>query len=122
MSEKTTAHPSAFGAAFSDIGDIIADIRAGKMVIMVDDENRENEGDLLMAASKVRAEDVNYMATHGRGLICLTLSRERCAQLRLPLSTSSSADTRIGRCSGLRRARDRSLRRARSSRAWSLPW
>lgn len=85
MSEKTTAHPSAFGAAFSDIGDIIADIRAGKMVIMVDDENRENEGDLLMAASKVRAEDVNYMATHGRGLICLTLSRERCAQLRLPL-------------------------------------
>ncbi|MFZ9053186.1 MAG: bifunctional 3,4-dihydroxy-2-butanone-4-phosphate synthase/GTP cyclohydrolase II [Woeseiaceae bacterium] len=85
MPEKTTAHPSAFGAAFSDIGDIIADIRAGKMVIMVDDENRENEGDLLMAASKVRAEDVNYMATHGRGLICLTLSRERCAQLRLPL-------------------------------------
>ena len=71
--------------AFSDIEDIIADIRAGKMVIMVDDENRENEGDLLMAAGKVRAEDINYMATHGRGLICLTLSRERCSQLRLPL-------------------------------------
>jgi 3,4-dihydroxy 2-butanone 4-phosphate synthase/GTP cyclohydrolase II len=52
---------------------------------MVDDENRENEGDLLMAASRVEAHHVNYMATHGRGLICLTLSRERCKQLRLPL-------------------------------------
>ncbi len=76
--------------AFSDIEDIIADIRAGKMVIMVDDENRENEGDLLMAAEKVRTEDVNYMATHGRGLICLTLSRERCAQLRLPLMVTET--------------------------------
>ena len=76
--------------AFSDIEDIIADIRAGKMVIMVDDENRENEGDLLMAAAKVQAEDINYMATHGRGLICLTLSRERCAQLRLPLMVNET--------------------------------
>lgn len=55
------------------------------MVIMVDDENRENEGDLIMAAEKVRPEDINYMARYGRGLICLTLTRERCAQLRLPL-------------------------------------
>ena len=75
---------------FSDIEDIIADIRAGKMVIMVDDENRENEGDLIMAAEKVRPEDINYMATHGRGLICLTLSRERCEQLRLPLMVSDT--------------------------------
>jgi 3,4-dihydroxy 2-butanone 4-phosphate synthase/GTP cyclohydrolase II len=60
------------------------------MVIMVDDENRENEGDLLMAAEKVRTEDINYMATHGRGLICLTLSRERCAQLRLPLMVTET--------------------------------
>jgi len=56
----------------------------------VDDENRENEGDLLMAAEKVRPEDINYMATHGRGLICLTLSRERCAQLRLPLMVTET--------------------------------
>ena len=77
-------------AAFSDIEDIIADIGAGKMVIMVDDENRENEGDLIMAAELVRPEDVNYMATHGRGLICLTLSRERCKQLRLPLMVSET--------------------------------
>lgn len=94
MSDNTTLHPSALrdasGNSFSDIEDIIADIRAGKMVIMVDDENRENEGDLLMAAEKVRPEDINYMATHGRGLICLTLSRERCAQLRLPLMVSET--------------------------------
>lgn len=71
--------------AFSSIEDVIADIRDGKMVIIVDDENRENEGDLIMAAEKVAPEDVNYMARFGRGLICLTLSRERCQQLRLPL-------------------------------------
>ncbi len=83
MHDNTTPHPSA--SAFSDIADIIADIRYGKMVIMVDDENRENEGDLIMAAGKIRPEDINYMARYGRGLICLTLSRERCSQLRLPL-------------------------------------
>lgn len=90
MSDNTTMHPSAIENAFSDIEDIIADIREGKMVIMVDDENRENEGDLLMAAEKVRPEDINYMATYGRGLICLTLSRERCAQLRLPLMVTET--------------------------------
>jgi len=90
MPDKPTIHPSAIDAPFSDIEDIIADVRAGKMVIMVDDEDRENEGDLLMAAGLVRPEDVNYMATHGRGLICLTLSRERCAQLRLPLMVSET--------------------------------
>jgi 3,4-dihydroxy 2-butanone 4-phosphate synthase/GTP cyclohydrolase II len=83
MRENTTPHLRA--SAFSDIEDIIAEIRDGKMVIMVDDENRENEGDLLMAAEKVRPENINYMARYGRGLICLTLSRERCAQLRIPL-------------------------------------
>ncbi len=83
MHDNTTPHPRA--SAFSDIEEIIAEIRGGKMVIMVDDENRENEGDLLMAAEKVRPENINYMARYGRGLICLTLSRERCAQLRIPL-------------------------------------
>lgn len=90
MPDKTTVHPSVRNSTFSDIEDIIADIAAGKMVIMVDDENRENEGDLIMAAEKVRAEDVNYMATHGRGLVCLTLGRERCKQLRLPLMVSDT--------------------------------
>jgi len=90
MPDKTTPHPRTLRNKISDIGDIISDIRDGKMVIMVDDENRENEGDLLMAAVKVRPEDINYMATHGRGLICLTLSRERCAQLRLPLMVTET--------------------------------
>ncbi len=90
MPDNTTIHPASADIMFSDIEDIIADIRAGKMVIMVDDENRENEGDLLMAAEAVRPEDINYMATHGRGLICLTLSRERCAQLRLPLMVNDT--------------------------------
>ncbi|MEX2494811.1 MAG: bifunctional 3,4-dihydroxy-2-butanone-4-phosphate synthase/GTP cyclohydrolase II [Woeseia sp.] len=85
MPDNTTIHPSATSTTFSSIEEIIADVREGKMVIMVDDENRENEGDLLMAAEKVRAQDINYMARYGRGLICLTMTRERCAQLRLPL-------------------------------------
>jgi 3,4-dihydroxy 2-butanone 4-phosphate synthase/GTP cyclohydrolase II len=85
MRNKTIAHPGARNAPFSGIDEIIADIRDGKMVIMVDDEDRENEGDLLMAAEKVRTEDINYMTHNGRGLICLTMTRERCAHLRLPL-------------------------------------
>ncbi|MFP5345045.1 MAG: 3,4-dihydroxy-2-butanone-4-phosphate synthase [Gammaproteobacteria bacterium] len=72
------------------IEDIIADIRAGKMVILMDDEGRENEGDLIMAAIHVRPEDINFMARYGRGLICLTLTRERCAALRLPLMVSDN--------------------------------
>jgi len=90
MPDNTTTHPSAVDDTFADIREIIADIKDGKMVIMVDDENRENEGDLIMAAEKVRPEDINYMATHGRGLVCLTLSRERCKQLRLPLMVSDT--------------------------------
>ncbi len=65
--------------------EIIEDLRNGKMVIIMDDEDRENEGDLLMAASAVTPDDINFMARYGRGLICLTLTRERCKQLRLPL-------------------------------------
>jgi 3,4-dihydroxy 2-butanone 4-phosphate synthase/GTP cyclohydrolase II len=90
MPDNTTLHPSATGISFSPIEEIIDDIRDGKMVIMVDDENRENEGDLLMAAARVRPEDINYMARYGRGLICLTITRERCAQLRLPLMVAET--------------------------------
>lgn len=70
--------------------EIIEDIRQGKMVILMDDEDRENEGDLVIAAEKVRPEDINFMATHARGLICLTLTRERCEQLQLPLMVQSN--------------------------------
>ncbi|GMG88038.1 bifunctional 3,4-dihydroxy-2-butanone-4-phosphate synthase/GTP cyclohydrolase II [Biformimicrobium ophioploci] len=69
----------------NSIEELIDDIRHGKMVILMDDEDRENEGDLVMAAEQVRAEDINFMATHARGLICLPMTRERCEQLDLPL-------------------------------------
>ncbi|MCP5175223.1 MAG: 3,4-dihydroxy-2-butanone-4-phosphate synthase [Moraxellaceae bacterium] len=67
------------------VEELIDDIRLGKMVILMDDEDRENEGDIVMAASHVRPEDINFMAKYARGLICLTLTRERCEQLNLPL-------------------------------------
>ena len=72
------------------IDEILADLRAGKMAVIMDDEDRENEGDLIMAAERVRAEDVNFMARYGRGLICLTLTQERCRELRLPLMVSDT--------------------------------
>ena len=70
--------------------EIIADIRAGRMVILVDEEDRENEGDLVIAAECVTAESINFMAKHGRGLICLTLTEARCKQLNLPLMVSEN--------------------------------
>ncbi len=75
---------------FNTIDEILADLRLGKMAVLMDDEDRENEGDLIMAAECVRPEDVNFMARFGRGLICLTLTRERCRQLRLPLMVSDT--------------------------------
>jgi 3,4-dihydroxy 2-butanone 4-phosphate synthase/GTP cyclohydrolase II len=76
--------------SFSPVSEIIDDIRRGRMVIIVDDEDRENEGDLVMAAGCVRAEDINFMARYGRGLICLTLTQERCQRMRLPLMVAGS--------------------------------
>ncbi len=70
--------------------EIIEDLRQGKMVIIMDDEDRENEGDLVMAASFTQPEDINFMARYGRGLICLTLTKERCQQLRLPLMVNEN--------------------------------
>jgi 3,4-dihydroxy 2-butanone 4-phosphate synthase/GTP cyclohydrolase II len=76
--------------AISPIEEVVDDMRNGRMVIMLDDANRENEGDLIMAAECVRPEDINFMARYGRGLICLTLTRERCRQLHLPLMVAAS--------------------------------
>lgn len=70
--------------------ELIEELRQGRMIILVDDEDRENEGDLVMAASRVTAADINFMARYGRGLICLTLTRQRCEQLRLPLMVSDT--------------------------------
>ena len=75
------------------IEDAIEDIKQGKMVILVDDEDRENEGDLTMAAEMVTPEAINFMARFGRGLICLTLTAEKCDQLRLPLMVSSNTSS-----------------------------
>ena len=77
---------------FNSIQEIIEDLAQGKMVIIVDDEDRENEGDFLMAASKVRPEDINFMATHGRGLVCMPITAERCKQLDLPLMVSQNEE------------------------------
>ncbi len=74
--------------AISPVSEIIDDLRDGRMVIVMDDEDRENEGDLLVAAEHVNAQDINFMARYGRGLICLTLTEQRCQQLDLPLMIS----------------------------------
>jgi 3,4-dihydroxy 2-butanone 4-phosphate synthase/GTP cyclohydrolase II len=76
----------------SPVEDIVADMRSGRMVILVDEEDRENEGDLVMAAEHVTADAVNFMARFGRGLICLTLTRERCERLQLPPMTARNGD------------------------------
>ncbi len=77
-------------SGLNSIDEILEDLRAGKMAVIMDDEDRENEGDLIMAAERARPQDVNFMARYGRGLICLTLTRDRCRQLRLPLMVSDT--------------------------------
>ena len=74
----------------SSIEEIIEDQKLGKMVIMVDDEDRENEGDLIIPAAKVDDKAINFMATHGRGLICLSLTEDRVKELDLPLMSQNN--------------------------------
>src|SRR5262249_59340821 len=76
--------------AISPITDLVADLGAGRMVVLVDEEDRENEGDLLIAAEFVTPEAVNFMARYGRGLICLTLTEEKCRQLNLSLMVANN--------------------------------
>src|ERR1700729_2517681 len=109
---------------FVPIAEAIDDIRAGRMVVVVDDEDRENEGDLTIAAEKITPEIVNFMATHGRGLICLSLTPECCDALHLPLMTPrntsnvgpvfcKSIDAREGVTPGISaRARPRTILKA----------
>src|SRR5438876_4480058 len=70
---------------FATVEEAVEEIRQGRMVVLVDDEDRENEGDLTMAAEKITPEAINFMAKYGRGLICLTLTEQRCDELHLPL-------------------------------------
>lgn len=97
---------------FVTVPEAVEEIRAGRILVVVDDEDRENEGDLTIAAEKVTPEIINFMATHGRGLICLALTAERCDALRLPLmslqNTSNfgtafceSIDARVGVSTGI---------------------
>jgi 3,4-dihydroxy 2-butanone 4-phosphate synthase / GTP cyclohydrolase II len=85
--KERTEQPTAEASVFAEIEDALDDLREGKMVIVCDDEDRENEGDLTMAAQFATAENVNFMAKEGRGLVCLTLTPQRCAELELPPMT-----------------------------------
>src|SRR5690554_3260664 len=82
--------------SLNTIEEIIADIKEGKMVILMDDEDRENEGDIIVAAEKVTPEIINFMASEARGLICLTLTGERCDFLGLPSMVSGSNNSKYG--------------------------
>ena len=77
-----------FAMSIAPIPELVADLAAGRMVILIDEEDRENEGDLVLAADHVTPEAINFMARHARGLICLTLTRERCERLQLPPMTA----------------------------------
>ncbi len=92
----TTANlpPAASASLTVTIPQALDEIRAGRMVIVIDDEDRENEGDLTMAAELVTPEAINFMASHGRGLICLALTEDRVASLHLPMMTSDNRSTR----------------------------
>jgi len=84
--------PTTEPVVISPVEDIVADMRAGKIVILVDEEDRENEGDLVLAADHVTDQAINFMARFGRGLICLTLTRARCELLQLPPMTARNGD------------------------------
>jgi len=88
MTQPTSIDHAHELAGISPIAEIIAELRAGRMVILVDEEDRENEGDLVLAADYVTPDAINFMVTHARGLVCLTLTEERCRQLDLPLMAS----------------------------------
>ena len=86
MKDNTkTNTKSNFNTAFSSIDDALEDLKNGKLIIVVDDEDRENEGDFIIPAEKITPEIINFMATHGRGLICAPLTEQRCKELKLEL-------------------------------------
>ncbi len=82
--------------AFTSVPEAIEHFRQGRMLVVIDDEDRENEGDLVIAAEKVTAEAINFMAKHGRGLICISLTEERCEELKLPLMVEDTSATLFG--------------------------
>jgi 3,4-dihydroxy 2-butanone 4-phosphate synthase / GTP cyclohydrolase II len=90
VAASVETHSEPCVSVLSSVPEIVAELKAGRMVILIDEEDRENEGDLVLAAEFVTPEAINFMAKHARGLICLTLTQERCEQLQIPLMTSSN--------------------------------
>ena len=87
---------------FTDVPTAIEEIRAGRMIVVVDDEDRENEGDLTLAAEKVTPEAINFMAKHGRGLVCLAMTEERLDHLRLgPMSSENTSQYGTAFCEAI---------------------
>src|SRR4029077_16062840 len=90
------------GTPFTDVATAIEEIRAGRMVVVVDDEDRENEGDLTLAAEKVTPEAINFMAKHGRGLVCLTMTDERLDHLRVgPMTPEKPSNNATAFCEAI---------------------
>ena len=127
MSTPETTHPE---VEFSTIDEALEDIAAGRMIVVVDDEDRENEGDLVMAAEHVTPDAINFMAMHARGWICLALTPERCDELDLELMTAKNdtpyetpftvtIEAREGVTTGISAASHRVWRNLRVSRAAS---
>ncbi len=89
-------------APFTDVPTAIEEVRSGRMIVIVDDEDRENEGDLMLAAEKVTPEAINFMAKYGRGLICLTLTEERLDHLRIgPMSAENTSNYGTAFCEAI---------------------
>src|SRR5438067_837407 len=87
---------------FTDVPAAIEEIRAGRMIVIVDDEDRENEGDLMLAAEKVTPEAINFMAKYGRGLVCITLTEERLEHLRIgPMSAENTSNYGTAFCEAI---------------------
>src|SRR5258707_2043759 len=97
---------------FATVEEAVEEIRKGRMIVLVDDEDREKEGDLTMAAEKITPDAINFMAKHGRGLICMPLTEDRCDELRLPLMSpintsvhgtafTEAIDARVGVTTGI---------------------
>src|SRR5256884_7906647 len=104
---------------FAAVEEAVEEIRNGRMIVLVDDEDRENEGDLTMAAEKITPDAINFMAKFGRGLICMPLTEDRCDELRLPLMSpintsvhgtafTEAVDARVGVTTGIS-ASDRAI-------------
>src|SRR5437870_2498512 len=87
---------------FTDVATAIEEVRSGRMIVIVDDEDRENEGDLMLAAEKVTPEAINFMAKFGRGLVCLTLTEERLDHLRIgPMSAENTSNYGTAFCEAI---------------------